>query len=372
MSRSCRMGLSPPQPRLRAAVARLLRAPGVLLALLLLSSCVASSESVGPASPVLARIRARGRLLCGINGQLPGFSSLASDGRYQGLDVDLCRALAAAVLGDASRLELRPVSTTERFAALNGGDVDVLSRNTSFTLSRDATGGNALSFAPVLFHDGGGVMAPVASGITRVADLAGRTVCVISGSSNESVLADRMRRQGLPYTPLHFRSADQTFDTYLSGRCAAVSSDRSGLAARRSRFADPGAHRILAEVLSREPLAPATIQADPVWADAVRWVVYALIEAEQRGISRASLAARLADAQRDPSRADLRRFLGVEGQLGSRLGLADDFVVKVVRAVGHYGEIFDRNVGAGSPLQLERGANRLARDGGLMLAPPFR
>lgn len=366
------MGLPLPAPPIRRRPAPATRAALLILVSLLLGACAADKGGSALTSPVLARIRARGKLICGINGQLPGFSSLASDGRYEGLDVDVCRALAAAVLGDPKRLELRPVSTTERFAALAGGDVDVLSRNTSISLSRDAAGGNALSFAPVVFHDGGGLMAPVATGIQSVADLAGRTVCVLSGTSNETVLADRMRRLRLSYSPLHFRSADQTFDAYLSGRCAAVTSDRSGLAARRSRFADPGAHRILPEVLSREPLAPATIQADPAWADAVRWVVDALIEAEELGIRRADLGATLARAKADPSRAELRRFLGVEGRLGSQLGLRDDFVVAVLAAVGNYGEIFDRNLGSASPLKIPRGANRLVRDGGLMQSPPFR
>jgi general L-amino acid transport system substrate-binding protein len=359
-------------PRLRRGSAP---APALALALLaglLLTACADGGGAGGLSSPVLARIHARGRLVCGINGQLPGFSSLASDGRYHGLDVEICRALAAAVFADPSRLELRPVTTTERFAALGSGDVDVLSRNTTVSLSRDASGGNALSFAPVVFHDGGALMAPVASGIHGVADLAGKTVCVLSGTSNETVLADRMRLLGLPYTPLHFRGADQTFDAYQAGRCAAVTSDRSGLAARRSRFADPGAHRILPELLSREPLAPATAQSDPAWADAVRWVVYALIEAEERGITQANVKATLAAAKADPARAELRRFLGVEAELGSQLGLANDFVVQVLAAVGHYGEIFERNVGKASPLKIERGANRLFRDGGLMVSPPFR
>jgi len=359
-------------PRLRRGSAP---APWLALAVLaglLLPACADGGGSGGLSSPVLARIHARGRLVCGINGQLPGFSSLDSDGRYQGLDVDVCRALAAAIFTDPGRLELRPVTTTERFAALASGDVDLLSRNTTVSLTRDAAGGNALSFAPVVFHDGGALMVPVASGIRSVADLAGKTVCVLSGTSNETVLADRMRLLRLRYTPLHFRGADQTFDAYQAGRCAAVTSDRSGLAARRSRFADPGAHRILAELLSREPLAPATAQADPAWADAVRWVVDALIEAEERGITRANLQATLAAAKADPSRPDLRRFLGVEGDLGSQLGLPNDFVVKLLAAVGNYGEIFERNVGMDSPLKIERGANRLLRDGGLMVSPPFR
>ena len=338
---------------------------------LVLSGC-ASEGGSGVSSVHMAAIRSRDSLICGSNGQLPGFSVIRPDGGYGGLDVDICRAVAAAVLGDASKLQLRPLTTTDRFAALASGEVDLLSRNTTVTLGRDAPGGNGLSFAPVVFFDGGGLLVPVASGINDLNDLAGRTICVLSGTSSESVLADSLRALKLPYTPLRFQTADQAFSAYGSGRCQAISSDRSGLAARRTKLADPAAHRILPAVLSKEPLAPATVQSDPAWADAVRWIVYALFEAEEQGITQANVAAKLAEAKANPKLADRRRLLGVEGNLGSQLGLSDDFVVKLISAVGNYGEIYSRNVGAGSSLDLPRGANRLARDGGLMIAPPFR
>jgi general L-amino acid transport system substrate-binding protein len=229
-----------------------------------------------------------------------------------------------------------------------------------------------MSFAPVMVHDGGGVMAPLASGIGNLRDLAGRTVCVISGSTNELVLADRMRALAVPYTPLRFRSADDTFSAYLAGRCSAISSDRSGLAARRSRFPQPQQHRLLPEVLSREPLAPATAQGDPAWADQVRWVMHALVEAEERGISRQRLDAVLALARRETRRSDLRRFLGLEGNLGAALGLPADFSVRVIRAVGDYGEIYRHHLGSASRLGLPRGVDALQRDGGLQQSPPFR
>jgi general L-amino acid transport system substrate-binding protein len=345
-----------------------------VLALLsgLLAGCAPDGGSGGVSSPTLERIRARQRLVCGSNGQLPGFSVIRPDGRFSGLDVDVCKAVAAAVLGDAGKLELRPLTTTDRFAALASGEVDLLSRNTTVTLGRDAPGGNALSFAPVVFFDGTGVLAPRASAIRTLRDLGGRTVCVLSGSSNETVLSDRLRQLGLAHTPLRFQTADQAFSAYESGRCAAISSDRSGLAARRTSLRDPAAHALLGEVLSKEPLAPATVQADPAWADAVRWVVYALFEAEEQGITQANVQQKLKEAKADPKLADRRRFLGVEGNLGSQLGLPDDFVVQVIGAVGNYGEIYGRNVGEGSRLRIERGPNRLARDGGLLVSPPFR
>jgi len=320
----------------------------------------------------MATIRSRDRLVCGSNGQLPGFSVIDAQGQYKGLDIDICRALAAAVLGDPSKLELRPLNTADRFAALASGEVDLLSRNTTVTLGRDAAGGNGLSFAPVVFFDGGAVMVPQQSVAQAVGDLGGGTICVLSGSSNEMVLADQMRLLGLSYKPLRFHTADEAFAAYESGRCGAITSDRSGLAARRSRFRDPQAHRLLAATLSKEPMAPATVQSDPAWADAVRWVVNALIEAEEQGITQANLAAKLAEAEANPQLAQRRRFLGVEGHLGSQLGLPDDFVVRVIGAVGNYGEIYARHVGEGSPLGLPRGANRLARDGGLLQSPPFR
>lgn len=337
----------------------------------LLAGCAGSEPADISSGPTLQRIQAGQRLVCGINGQLPGFSSLSPDGRYEGFDVDLCRAVAAA-LGDGIRLELRPLTLAESLTAVASGEVDLLSRNLTMTLSRDATGGNGLSFGPVMVHDGGGVLVPVASGIRSLPELAGRTVCVISGSTNELVLADRMRRQAVPYTPLRFRSADDTFSAYLAGRCSAISSDRSGLAARRSRFPKPSEHSLLPEVLSREPLAPATAQADPAWADQVRWVMHTLVEAEERGISRDRLESSLAAARRDPRRSDLRRFLGLEGDLGASLGLPADFSVRVIRAVGNYGELFRRHLGEGSPLGLQRGLDRLSRDGGLQQSPPFR
>lgn len=323
-------------------------------------------------SPRLAAIRSRGQLICGINGQLPGFSSLAANGRYEGLDADLCRAVAAAVLGDAAKLDFRPVNTTQRFAALASGEVDLLARNTSVSAGRDAPGGNALSFAPVVLHDHTAVMVPVAGGISALPGLAGRPICVISGTSTEVVLADRLRQRRIAYVPLRFHTADQAFDAYLNQRCAAIASDQVGLAGRRSTFPDPLGHRFLPDRLSKEQIAVATAQADPAWADAVRWVMYGLIEAEEQGVDQANLARRLAEARAEPRLTDQRRLLGLEGQLGRQLGLSNDFLVRAIDAVGNYGTIFERHLGSASRLRLQRGPNRLARDGGLLVSPSFR
>jgi general L-amino acid transport system substrate-binding protein len=342
-----------------------------LIASLALVGC-ASDGGGGIQSQKLATIKARGKLICGVDGKLPGFSFVGSDGQYTGLDADVCRATAAALFGDPSKVDYRDLNSSERFAALASGEVDLLSRNTTATLSRDAAGGNGLSFAPTTFYDGQGVMAPNASGVKTLKDLAGKPICVESGTTTELNLADRMRELKATYTPLKFQTGDQTYAAYLQGRCVAVTSDRSQLAAKRTSFPDPAGHTLLPEVLSKEPLTPATTNADPAWADAVRWTIYALMQAEELGITQANIDAKLAEAKANPNQADLRRFLGVEGEFGKQLGLPADFVVKAVKATGNYGEIFERNVGMGSKLKLERGANRQWKEGGLIYSPPFR
>ncbi len=357
---------------LRLAAARVSVALVLASVTALLGSCAKESSSAAGGSVTMAQIRSRGRLICGINGQLPGFSVLETSGVYSGLDVDMCRAVAAAVLGDGSKLELRPLSSNERFAALASGEVDLLSRNTTVSLTRDAPGGNGLSFAPIVYYDAGGVMVPRGSGLRSLPDLAGRPICVVGGSTNEAVMAARMGELGLTFQPLRFQDADQTFSAYLRGRCRAITSDRSGLAARRSLFADPKAHVLLPALLSKEPMAPATRQGDPAWSDAVRWIIYGLIEAEELGLTQANLSLRQGQAHAQSESTQLRRLLGVEGPLGRQLGLPANFAVLAVAAVGNYGEVWERNVGRGSSLGLERGLNRLWLQGGLIFSPPFR
>ncbi|MBM5814682.1 MAG: amino acid ABC transporter substrate-binding protein [Cyanobacteria bacterium M_DeepCast_100m_m1_067] len=320
----------------------------------------------------MAAIKSRGKLICGVDGKLPGFSFVQPDGSYTGLDVEICRATAAALFADPNKVDYRDLNSSERFAALASGEIDLLSRNTTETLSRDASGGNGLSFAPTTFYDGQGVMVPNASGIQSLKDLAGKPICVESGTTTELNLADRMREIKAPYTPLKFQTGDQTYAAYLQGRCVAVTSDRSQLAAKRTSFPDPAGHTLLPEVLSKEPLTPATVNADPAWADAVRWTIYALMQAEELGLTQANIAAKVVEAKANPNLADLRRFLGIEGDFGKQLGLPADFVVQAVKATGNYGEVFERHVGMGSKLKLERGMNRQWKDGGLMYSPPFR
>ena len=340
-----------------------------LIASLALVGC--ASDGGGVQSQKMAAIKARGSLICGVDGKLPGFSFVGPDGNYSGLDVDICKATAAAVLSDPAKVSYRDLGATERFAALSSGEVDLLSRNTTMTLSRDAPGGNALAFAPTTFFDGQAVMVPATSGIRSLKDLAGKPICVETGTASELNLADRMRELNATYTPLKFQSGDQTYAAYLQGRCVAVTTDRSQLAAKRTGFPNPSEHILLPDVLSKEPLNPATINADPAWADALRWVVYSLIQAEEMGITAANIDAKVAEAKANKNLAQLRRFFGVEGDLGKQLGLPADFVVRTVKAVGNYGEVFERNVGTGSPLKLERGVNQQWRQGGLMYSPPF-
>ena len=340
-----------------------------LIASLALVGC--ASDGGGVQSQKMAAIKARGSLICGVDGKLPGFSFVSPDGSYSGLDVDICKATAAAVLSDPAKVSYRDLSASERFAALSSGEVDLLSNNTTMSLSRDAPGGNALTFAPTTFFDGQAVMVPVSSGIRSLKDVVGKPICVQTGTSSELNLADRMRELNASYTPLKFQSDEQTYAAYLQGRCVAITTDRSQLAAKRTGFPSPSDHILLPDVLSKEPLNPATVNADPAWADAVRWVVYSLIQAEEMGITAANIDAKVAEAKANKNLAQLRRFFGVEGDLGKQLGLPADFVVRTVKAVGNYGEVFERNVGTGSPLKLERGVNQQWRQGGLMYSPPF-
>ena len=317
-------------------------------------------------------IRQRGELRCGVSGKIPGFSFLDRDGRYAGLDVDMCKAFAAAFVGDDSKVEYRPLTAPERFTALRTGEIDLLSRNTTFNLSRDASGGNGVTFAPVVFHDGQGLLVRRDSGIKRLEDLRNQTICVGSGTTTEQNLNDVFQAKGISYKPVKYQDLNQLVAGYLQKRCAAMTSDRSQLASARSGFEQPNNHQILPEVLSKEPLAPLSSGGDQRLADAMRWVVYALVTAEEMGITQETVDAKLQEAINDPSKTALRRFLGVEGELGSKLGLPNDFVVSVLKATGNYGEIYNRHLGPQSAVPIPRALNQLYRDGGVLIAPPFQ
>ncbi|MBE9043003.1 amino acid ABC transporter substrate-binding protein [Pleurocapsales cyanobacterium LEGE 10410] len=311
----------------------------------------------------LGIIQNRGNLVCGVNGQLPGFSFVDENGEYSGMDVDICRAVASALFGDPAQVEFRDLSTQERFTAVQSGEVDLLSRNTTWTISRDTSVG--MEFAPTTFYDGQGLLVTKASNIQGLEDLDGQSVCVLSGTTNEQNLADRMRKLGLNYSPVVLEDVDLLYGAYEQGRCEAATSDRSQLVARRAVLAQPDDHEVLDLVLSKEPLGPLTANGDTQWSDAVKWVTYALIQAEELGINSQNIDS-FADTE-DPT---IRRFLGLEGNLGEDMGLPNDFAQNIVRNVGNYGEIYQRNIG--QPFNLERGLNALWTDGGLMYSPPFR
>lgn len=341
----------------------------VLMVLMLLSGACSSSGQDGTqsgssaSSSRLDTVKARGNVVCGVNGQLPGFSFVDENGEYSGLDVDLCRAVAAALFDDPTKVEFRDLGAQERFVAVQSGEVDLLSRNTTWTLSRDTSVG--MEFAPTTFYDGQGLLVTKASNLKTLADLDGKSVCVLSGTTNEQNLADRMRKLNLTYSPVVFEDVDLLYAAYEQGRCEAATSDRSQLTARRVVLAQPDEHQVLEVVLSKEPLGALTANGDSQWFDVVKWVTYAMIQGEELDINSQNVAS-FAETT-DP---EISRFLGTEGNLGEDMGLPNDFAQKVVQHVGNYGEVYQRNIG--EPFGLERGLNALWSDGGLMYSPPFR
>jgi general L-amino acid transport system substrate-binding protein len=329
-----------------------------------------SEESQAPTSGSrLALVQERGQLICGVNGELPGFSFLDDEGNTVGFDADFCRAVAAAVLGDAELVEFRALNADERGPALQTGEVDVLIRNTTWTVSRDTAWG---LFAPTTFYDGQAIMARADLGATTIADLAGATICVQSGTTTELNLADAFRNAGIEIETQVFNEIDPTYAAYEEGRCDAVTSDRSQLVARRTAFENPDDHTILDEVLSKEPLGPVAPLGDDAWFNVVKWVVYATIEAEELGITSDTVEETAASSDNPV----VQRFLGVTPEgvdpFESGLGLEADWVVDVIGQVGNYAEIYERNLGPDTPFELERGLNSLWSDGGLLYAPPYR
>ena len=338
--------------------------------LLALASCATAPEEK---VSLLEQVKSNGELRCGVSGRLPGFSSVDSEGAYEGLDVDICRAVAAAVLGNPDDVAYTQLTAAQRFTALSSGEIDMLSRNTTQTLSRDSAGGNGLAFAPVVFYDGQGVMVRKDSGITNLEGLEDKTFCARAGTTTERNLNDVMQAEGIAYELVKFETPDQMEGAYLAGRCDAATADRSSLNSSRAGFEAPDEHVILDKVLSKEPLAPATVDGDSQWADAVRWVVHGLMAAEEQGITQGNIDDQVTSATsgENQENAAIRRFLGIEGDLGAKLGLPNDFVVQAVRAVGNYGEIYDRHLGPDTPTFIPRGLNDSYVDGGLHYAPPF-
>jgi len=318
------------------------------------------------AGETLKTVTARGRLLCGGNAAVPGFGYLdPNTQQYAGFDIDFCKAIAAAIFDDPEAMEVIATTGTTRFPALQSGEVDVLIRNTTWTISRDTSLG--FDFGPTTFYDGQGMMVLKDSGITNLQGLAGGTVCVQQGTTTEKNLADVMRALNIGYEPLVLADAQATREAYDQGRCDGFTTDKSGLVSQQTLLADPSAHVILDVTMSKEPLGPLTRHGDNNWGDVVAWVTYCTIQAEELGITSANVDDMLGSD--DPV---VLNTLGVEGDLGLALGLTADFCARVIRHVGNYGEIYDHNLGPDTPFNLPRGQNALYSEGGLLYSPPFR
>ena len=319
----------------------------------------------GASAQTLKTVKDRGMLNCGANGTLAGFGLPDAQGNWTGLDVDFCRAVAAAVLGDAKKVKFVPLTAKDRFTALQSGEVDVLARNTTWTSSRDTSLG--LNFTGVNYYDGQGFMVRKSLKVNSALELNGASVCVQQGTTTELNLADYFRAHNMQLKTVTFATANEALKAYDAGRCDSYTTDASGLAAERLRVAIPNDHIVLPEIISKEPLGPAVRHGDDQWFDAVKWTLFAMLDGEELGLTQKNI-----DQQMSSTNPEIKRFVGTEGNFGEQLGLPKDWAVQIIKQVGNYGESFDRNVGAGSPLKIDRGLNRLWTKGGIQYAPPIR
>ena len=310
-------------------------------------------------------IKKRGNIKCGVSTGLPGFSSPDSKGNWQGLDVDFCRALSVALFNNVSRVQYVSLNAQQRFTALQSGEIDLLSRNTTNTLSRDTSTG--LNFTYPIYFDGQAFMVKKASGVKSAKELSGASVCTQQGTTTELNMADYFRANRMKLRPVVFESNDEGVQAFVKGRCDVLTNDASGLAAERSKFKKPSDYIILPEIISKEPLAPAVRHGDDEWYDIVKWTIFALINAEELGINSKNIDN--FKRSKDPR---VKRFLGQTPGVGKNIGLDEKWVFNVISKVGNYGEVFDRNVGKDTALKLERGQNALWTNGGLMYSPPFK
>ena len=323
---------------------------------------VASSAHAGTA---LNAIKERGHIKCGVSDGLPGFSHTDEKGKFSGIDVDVCRAIAAAVFGDFTKVKFTPLTAKERFTALQTGEIDVLSRNSTWTSSRDSALG--LNFTGVTYYDGQGFLVNKKLGVKSAKELDGATVCVQAGTTTELNLSDYFRAHKMKYTPITYDKSDESAKALEAGRCDVLTSDQSQLYAQRIKLAKPSDYVVLPEVISKEPLGPVVRHGDDDWFDIVKWTLFVMVDAEELGIDSKNV-----EEMKKSTNPDVKRMLGVEGDKGKDFGLANDWMAVVIKQVGNYGEIFARNVGKGSPLQIERGLNALWTQGGLQYAPPVR
>lgn len=324
-----------------------------------------AGQAQAASGDTLAQIKKKGELQCGVSDGLPGFSNPNAKGVWEGIDVDLCHALAAGIFGDANKVKFIPLNAKERFTALQSGEVDVLSRNTTWTLSRDATMG--LTFTTTLYYDGQGFLVNKALGVKSAKELDGASICIQAGTTTELNVADYFKANGMKFTPVVFDTSDQTVKGFESGRCDVLTSDQSQLYALKIKLAKPDAAQVLPEVISKEPLGPAVRQGDDQWSTLVKWTLFAMVSAEELGVTSKNV-----DEMKASKNPDVRRLLGLEEPSGKVLGIQADWGYQIVKQVGNYGEVFDRTVGKGSALGIDRGVNALWNQGGFMYAPPIR
>jgi general L-amino acid transport system substrate-binding protein len=325
---------------------------------------VALSISASSAQ-TLRTVKERGHLDCGVSQGLPGFSATNDKGEWSGLDVDFCRALAAAIFNDAAKVQFVPLSAEERFAVLQSKKIDVLSRNSTWTMGRETSLG--LIFAAVTYYDGQGFMVSKSLNIESALELAGKSICTKSGTTSELNLADYFRNNRLTYKVITFPSADEALKAYEGGRCEALTSDVSQLYALRTKLGTPRDNIILPDIISKEPLGPVVRQDDFQWLNIVKWTLFAMVNADELGVSRTNL-----DEAMKSEKPSIRRLLGLEADFGVQLGLTNDWAARIIRLVGNYGEVFELNVGTGSKLGIPRGINQLWSKGGIQYAPPIR
>ncbi|MEH0075155.1 amino acid ABC transporter substrate-binding protein [Pannonibacter sp. Pt2] len=332
---------------------------------MMLGATVVAAAATSASAGTLDDVKAKGFIQCGVSQGLPGFSNPDAQGNWSGLDVDVCRAVSAAIFGDANKVKYSPLSAKERFTALQSGEIDVLSRNTTWTSSRDTSLG--LNFTGVTYYDGQGFMVRKSLGVTSALELSGASVCTQTGTTTELNIADYFRSNNMPYEVVAFEKADEVVKAYDAGRCDVFSTDASGLYAERLKLANPADHVVLPEIISKEPLGPVVRHGDDQWFDLVKWSLFAMINAEELGITSANV-----EEMKSSENPEIKRLLGAEGDFGQQLGVGNDWVVNIVKGVGNYGESFDRNVGPDTPLGIARGLNALWTKGGLQYAPPVR
>ncbi|MDG4552988.1 MAG: amino acid ABC transporter substrate-binding protein [Candidatus Competibacter sp.] len=338
---------------------------GRTLTATLVTTVLLATTSGAYAGTTLNAVKERGYVKCGVSDGLPGFSYADEKGKFSGIDVDLCHAVAAAVFGDSTKVKFTPLTAKERFTALQTGEIDVLSRNSTWTSSRDSALG--LNFTGVTYYDGQGFLVNKKLGVKSAKELDGATVCVQAGTTTELNLSDYFRAHKMKYTPITYDKSDESAKALEAGRCDVLTSDQSQLYAQRIKLAKPGDYVVLPEVISKEPLGPVVRHGDDDWFDIVKWTLFVMVDAEELGIDSKNV-----EEMKKSTNPDIKRMLGVEGDKGKDFGLANDWMAVVVKQVGNYGEIFARNVGKGSPLQIERGLNALWTQGGLQYAPPVR